>query len=63
MAYGFSTNAFIENGAADLAERLRKSRTTARAWTMLDQAKRLAVVERALEAANDDCSDGFPLAL
>ena len=63
MAYGFSTSAFIATGAADLAERLRKSRTTARAWAMLDRANRLAAVERALCAANDDCCDGFPLAL
>ncbi len=63
MPYGLSTNAFIEDGAAVRAEQLRQSRTTARAWSVLDRERRLALVERALSPANDDCIDGFPLAL
>lgn len=63
MIYGLSTVAFTEDDAAVRAERLRRSRSTARAWTILDRERRLAAIERALRPANDDCLDDFPLAL
>lgn len=62
MAYGLSTRAFIEDGPADRADQLRRSRTTARSWTILDRDRRLALIECALGSANHR-SDGFPLAL
>lgn len=62
MTYGLSTAVFIEDGAASRAEQLRKSRTTAGAWTMLDRERRLAMIECALRPANDRI-DGYPLAL
>jgi len=58
MAYGLSTRAPIEDGReAKIAER-----STARAWRVLDEARRFALIERTLNPANDRI-DGFPLAL
>ena len=62
MTYGLSTRAFIENGPTEQVARLDALRSTARTWRALDQARRLELVERALNPAND-CIDSFPLAL
>jgi hypothetical protein len=62
MIYGHSPRAFIEDGPAEQLARLNSERSTARAWRALDEARRLALVERALIPAND-CIDSFPLAL
>jgi hypothetical protein len=62
MVYGHSPRAFIEDGPAEQLARLNSERSTARAWRALDEARRLALVERALIPAND-CIDSFPLAL
>lgn len=61
MAYGLGTSAFIEDGPAEQVARADAQRSTARAWRALDEARRLALVERALSVANDfDC---LPIAL
>ena len=62
MTYGLATRAFIEDGPAEQVARAGSVRSTARAWQALDEARRLALVERALNPAND-CIDAFPLAL
>ena len=62
MTYGLSTRAFIEDGPVEPVARASALRTTARAWRALDEARRLALVERALVPAND-CIDSLPLAL
>ena len=62
MTYGLSTAVFIENGAAARAEQARLSRSTARSWSVLDYARRLALVEVALTPANDRI-DAYPFAL
>ncbi len=62
MTYGLCRSALIEDGAAVRAEVLRRSRTTARSWTILDRDRRLALIERALRPANDRI-DSYPLAL
>ena len=62
MTYGHSPRAFIENGPTEQVARLDALRSTARTWRALDQARRLELVERALNPAND-CIDSFPLAL
>jgi hypothetical protein len=62
MAYGLSTRAFIEDGPVAQVAKAEAGRTTARSWQVLDETCRLAVVERALRAANDRI-DGYPLAL
>jgi hypothetical protein len=62
MAYGQSTHAFIEDGPVVQVARLNSLRSTARAWRVLDEARRLELVEKALQPAND-CHDEFPLAL
>ena len=62
MAYGLSTRAFIEDGPSDLLARADAQRSTARAWRVLDERRRLALIECALRPAND-CLDSFPLAL
>jgi hypothetical protein len=62
MAYGLSTRVFIENAPAALVAEASAQRSTARSWRALDEARRLALVERALSPAND-CIDAFPLAL
>lgn len=66
MAYGLNARLFIENGPAIRAAEAhaRSSSTAFRAWGGLDADKRLALIEKALRnAANDDGSDGFPVAL
>ena len=62
MAYGLSTRAFIEDGAAAQVAGADALHSTGRSWRALDEARRLALVERALNPAND-CIDGYPLAL
>ena len=62
MAYGLSNRAFIENGPADQVARAEAIRSTARNWRALSEARRLAIVEQAVQAANDRI-DAFPLAL
>ena len=62
MTYGLSTRVFIEDGPTVQVAEADARRSTARAWRALDEARRLALVERALRPAND-CIDAFPLAL
>jgi hypothetical protein len=62
MAYGHSIRAFIENGPVEQISRISSLRSTARAWRALDEARRLELVEQALQPAND-CHDDFSLAL
>jgi len=62
MAYGHSTRAFIEHGPVEQVAKANASRSTARSWRALDEARRIELVERALCPAND-CIDSFPLAL
>jgi hypothetical protein len=62
MAYGLSTRAFIDNGAVELVAKLDAMRSTARSWRALSEARRLALVDQAVRAANDRI-DEFPLAL
>jgi hypothetical protein len=62
MAYGLSTRAFIEDGPAMQVSEANAERSTARSWRALDEARRLELVERALNPANDSI-DAFPLAL
>lgn len=62
MISGHSPRAFIEDGPAEQAEKAAAVRSTARTWHLLDEGRRLELVERALFPAND-CLDGFPLAL
>jgi hypothetical protein len=62
MAYGQSIRTFIENGPVEQVARIGALRSTARAWRVLDQARRLELVERALQPAND-CQDELSLAL
>ena len=62
MTYGHSPRAFIEDGPAEQLEKVASARSTARAWRALDEARRLALVERALCPAND-CFGDLPIAL
>jgi len=62
MAYGLSTRAFIEDGPVAQVARLESSRSTARSWRALSEACRLAMIEQALQSANDRI-DGYPIAL
>ena len=62
MTYGLSTRVFIEDGPAAQLIAAEASRTTARSWRALDADRRLALIEQALEPAND-LIDAFPLAL
>jgi len=62
MAYGLSTRAPITDGALVNVVAIDALRSTATSWRALDEARRLALVERALRPANDRI-DGFPLAL
>ena len=54
MAYGLSTRAPNEQATF--------RRSTAKSWKGLDEARRMALVERALNPAND-FFDAFPVAL
>lgn len=62
MIYGHSPRAFIEDGPAEQLAKAAAVRSTARAWRMLDEARKFELVERALFPANDRI-DSFPLAL
>ena len=62
MAYGYSIRAFIENGPVEQVAKVGSQRSTARAWRVLDEARRLELVEQAMQPAND-CHDDFSLAL
>jgi hypothetical protein len=62
MAYGFSTRALIEDGPEMQASEANAERSTTKSWRALDEARRLALVEGALNPANDSI-DAFPLAL
>ena len=62
MAYGLSTRAFVEDGPVEQVAKLESSRSTARSWRVLDEARRLELIEQALLAANDRI-DGYPIAL
>jgi hypothetical protein len=62
MAYGLSTRAFVENGPVEQVAKLAATRSTARSWHTLNSGCRLAMVEQALRAANDQL-DPFPFAL
>lgn len=62
MFYGLDPHVFIEDGPAVQVAAANARRSTARTWRVLDEARRLALVERALGAAND-CIDDYPLAI
>lgn len=62
MPYGRSIRAFIENGPVEEVTRISALRSTSRAWRALDEGRRLELIERALNPAND-CHDDFSLAL
>jgi hypothetical protein len=62
MSYGLNPHVFIEDGPAVQVAEAKARHSTARAWKVLDEARRLAIVERALAAAND-CIDDYPLAI
>lgn len=62
MVYGLGTRAFLEDGPAEQVAKTESLRSTARTWRALDEARRLALIERALSAAND-CFDCLPVAL
>jgi hypothetical protein len=62
MDFGHSIRAFIEDGPAVQAIKLREARSTARSWHALNPEHRLALVEQALKPANDIIDD-YPLAL
>ena len=63
MTYGLSTRVRIEDGPMAQGRRRRTpSAPPPRSWRALDEARRLALIERALNPANDRI-DGFPLAL
>ena len=61
MAYGNSIRAFIEDGPVEQVAKGDAVRSTARSWRVLDEARRLELIELALSPAND-CHD-LPLAL
>ena len=66
MIYGLNPGLFIEDGPtvqAGNASR-RSSARAFQAWQAMDEAQRLALVERTLAAAaNENLSDGYPAAL
>ena len=64
MAYGLNRSLFIENGPAiRSAEALSHSSSDAyRAWAGLSAERRLALVDKALKPAANDCG-GMPIAL
>ena len=62
MTYGLSTRAFIEDGPFAQVAQASAIRSTARSWRVLDEARRLELVEQFLKPAND-CLDSFPFAL
>jgi hypothetical protein len=62
MSYGHTDRAFVENGPVEQVAKVDAVRTTARSWHVLDEARRLELIELALGAANDRL-DGYPLAI
>jgi hypothetical protein len=62
MTYGLSTRAFIEDGPAVQVAKAESLRSTARTWRVLDEARRLELIDAALRTANDRI-DQFPVAL
>jgi hypothetical protein len=62
MIYGLSTRVPSETGHELQAAFDTSRRSPANAWRALDEADRLALIERALNHANDRI-DGYPLAL
>ena len=62
MTYGHTPGAFIEDGPTEQVAKADALRSTARSWRVLDEARRLELVERALFPAND-CFDDLPIAL
>jgi hypothetical protein len=58
MTYGLSTRVRIEDGPMAQGTATEAERS----WRALDEARRLELIERALNPANDRI-DGFPLAL
>jgi len=62
MTYGLGTRAFSEDGLHSNASDPNSTRSTAKSWKGLDEARRLALIERALNPAND-FFDALPLAL
>jgi hypothetical protein len=62
MTYGLSTRVPSEDGHQAQAANANARSSTVRAWRALDEARRFALIERALNPANDRI-DGFPLAL
>ena len=62
MTYGLSTRVPSEDGHETLAAHAHPRHQTVKAWRALDEARRFALIERALNPANDRI-DGFPLAL
>lgn len=65
MAYGLDLRLFVENGPAVTAAEAHGPRSSAiyRAWRELAPERRLDLVERALEPANENAPDGYPIAL
>jgi hypothetical protein len=66
MIYGLNPGLFVEDGPTIHAgEASRRSSARAfQAWQAMDEAQRLALVERTLAgAANENLSDGYPAAL
>ncbi len=62
MTYGLSTRAFVEDGPVEQVAKLESTRSTARSWRVLDEARRIELIEQALLAATDRI-DGYPIAL
>jgi len=66
MIYGLNPGLFLEDGPtvhAGKASRMSSARAF-QAWQSMDDAQRLALVERTLAAAaNENLSDGYPAAL
>jgi hypothetical protein len=62
MTYGHSISAFIEDGPVEQVAKVEALRTTARSWRALNEARRLELIELALNPANDALGH-FPLAL
>ena len=62
MTYGLGTRVPTQDRHEAQAAYTIGQRSTVKAWKALDEARRFALIERALNPANDR-SDGFPLAL
>ena len=62
MTYGLSTRVPTEDGHEALAAHTDPRHSIVKAWRALDEARRFALIERALNPANDRI-DGYPLAL